>query len=282
MQCLSTKEELRAAIKQHLAANHTIGFVPTMGYLHDGHLSLIRKARSENDIVVVSVFVNPTQFGPNEDLDAYPRDHQRDQALMEAEKTDIAFFPTADALYPDGYSTYVQVEGDITESLCGRSRPGHFRGVATIVTKLFNLVCPTKAYFGQKDAQQVAVIIRMVTDLDMDLEIVPCPTVRESDGLAMSSRNTYLSPEHRGQVPGIYRALQDARAAMDAGERKVPEVVRIVRDGISAIAEADIEYIEVVNAHTLSPLETIGGPVLLAVAVQLGNTRLIDNIQIEV
>lgn len=281
MQCFSTKEELRAAIKKHLAANHTIGFVPTMGYLHDGHLSLIKKARSENDIVVVSVFVNPTQFGPNEDLDAYPRDEERDRALLEGEKTDIAFFPTADELYPDGYSTYVQVEGGITESLCGRSRPGHFRGVATIVTKLFNLVSPTKAYFGQKDAQQVAVIIRMAEDLDMDLEIVPCPTVRESDGLAMSSRNTYLAPEHRRQVPGIYRALQAARAAMEAGESEVPEVVRIIRDGISAIPDADIEYIEVVNAHTLSPLKTIGGSVLIAVAVRVGSTRLIDNIWIE-
>jgi pantoate--beta-alanine ligase len=282
MQCISTKKELRAVVKKLRAANRTIGFVPTMGFLHDGHLSLIRKARSENDVVVVSVFVNPTQFGANEDLEAYPRNHQRDQALMEAEKTDIAFFPTIGELYPDGYSTYVQVEGHITENLCGRSRPGHFRGVATIVTKLFNLVSPDKAYFGQKDAQQVAVIIRMAEDLDMDLEIVPCPTVRESDGLAMSSRNTYLSPEHRRQAPGIYQALEAARAAIEAGERKGSEVIRAVRNGISAIPEAEIEYIEVVDARTLSPLETVSGPVLIAAAVNVGHTRLIDNIRFDI
>jgi pantoate--beta-alanine ligase len=282
MLIFSTKGELRDAIRKLHQSGRSIGFVPTMGYLHEGHLSLIRKARQENDTVVVSIFVNPTQFGPNEDLEAYPRDPQRDQALLEKERIDIAFFPAPQQLYPDHYSTYVQVEGDLTENLCGRSRPGHFRGVATIVAKLLHLVSPQRAYFGQKDAQQVAVVTRMVKDLDMDVQIVACPTVREADGLAMSSRNVYLTPDQRRQAPGIFQALEAARAAILEGERKATEIKRIIRRGINTINDADIDYIASVNANTLSPLVLLDGPVLLAVAVKIGKTRLIDNIRLDV
>lgn len=282
MRSIATKQDLRSAIGELQQADRSIGFVPTMGYLHEGHLSLIRKARSENDVVVVSVFVNPTQFGPNEDLEAYPRDRRHDEALLKAEKVDIAFFPTADELYPKQYSTYVDVEGDLTANLCGRSRPGHFRGVATIVAKLFHLVTPRHAYFGQKDAQQLAVITQMVKDLDLNVRIVPCPTVREKDGLAMSSRNTYLTPDQRREAPGIYQALQAAGRQIDRGERRAAHIRRGIQDRISAIPEADIDYIAVVDGQTLSDVDEIGGKVLIAVAVKIGKTRLIDNIQMDV
>jgi pantoate--beta-alanine ligase len=282
MLIFSTRGELRDATHKLHQSGRSIGFVPTMGYLHEGHLSLIRKSRQENDAVVVSIFVNPTQFGPQEDLEAYPRDPQRDQALLEKESIDIAFFPTPQQLYPDHYSTYVQVEGDLTENLCGRSRPGHFRGVATIVAKLLHLVSPQRAYFGQKDAQQVAVVTRMVKDLDMDVQIVACPTVREADGLAMSSRNVYLTPDQRRQAPGIFQALEAARAAILQGERKATEIKRIILRGINAITDADIDYVAAVHANTLSPVDLLDGPMLLAVAVKIGKTRLIDNIRLDV
>jgi pantoate--beta-alanine ligase len=282
MQIIATNSDLYRAIQSIRQQGQTIGFVPTMGYLHDGHLSLIRRARKENDAVVVSVFVNPAQFGPNEDLEAYPRDHQRDLALLEKEKIAIAFFPTVEELYPPGYSTYIDVEGDLTSNLCGRSRPGHFRGVATIVAKLFHLTAPTNAYFGQKDAQQVAVINRMVKDLDLPVTIVACPTVRESDGLAMSSRNTYLTEDQRRAAPEIYQALKTAAAMIDGGERNVFNVMGSIRRQIGSIEDSQIDYVAIVNADTLSPLEAVEGPVLIAVAVKIGATRLIDNIQLQV
>ena len=282
MQLVYSIAELRAAIDRARAAGQTIGLVPTMGYLHEGHLSLIRRARQENDLVVVSVFVNPTQFGPNEDLAAYPRDTERDTTMMRATGTDIAFFPTAEALYPQGYATYVQVEGPMTQTLCGRSRPSHFRGVTTIVAKLFHLVQPQHAYFGQKDAQQVAVIEQMVRDLNFNLQIVVCPIVREPDGLAMSSRNAYLTPSQRKDACVISQALFEARDKVTAGERRASVISDLIRTRMDAVQDAQIDYISVVDAHTLSDLKTLTGEVLIAVAVKLGPTRLIDNLRLTV
>jgi pantoate--beta-alanine ligase len=282
MQVIDNKMQLRKVLRQMRAGGQSVGFVPTMGYMHEGHAALMDRARQENDVVVVSVFVNPTQFGPNEDLAAYPRDPARDLALMGAHGVDLAFFPSVDDLYPLGYATYVTVEGPMTQTLCGRSRPGHFRGVATIVTKLFHLVAPDRAYFGQKDGQQVAVIQQMVRDLDFDLTIVACPTVREADGLAMSSRNVYLSPEQRTQAPRIAEALFTAREMIAQGERRAAVLTEYIKKSIAAIDSATIDYVSIADAKTLSDLDTLCGEVLIAVAVKIGRTRLIDNIRVEV
>lgn len=279
---IQSKAELRRAVSEAKGKGQRIGFVPTMGFLHEGHLSLMRRARAENDIVVSSVFVNPAQFAPHEDLDTYPRDADRDSALMEAEGVDIAFFPTAATIYPDGYATYVTVEGPLTQGLCGRSRPIFFRGVATVVAKLFNLVTPDRAYFGQKDAQQAAVIQQMVRDLDFDLELVVCPIVRESDGLAMSSRNAYLTPRQRADAPSLHRALRAAEGQVAGGERAAAVIKAGIETRIQALPEAVIDYVEVVNADTMVAVDTIAGRTLIALAVTLGKTRLIDNIQVEV
>jgi pantoate--beta-alanine ligase len=253
-----------------------------MGFLHEGHLSLMRRARAENDLVVASVFVNPTQFAPHEDLDTYPRDTDRDIALMAQEGVDIAFFPTAATIYPDGYATYVTVEGPLTQGLCARSRPIFFRGVATVVAKLFNLVTPDRAYFGQKDAQQAAVIQQMVRDLDLDLTVVVCPIVREPDGLAMSSRNAYLTPQQRADAPALHRALDAAEAQVSGGERTAAVIKAGIETRIETLPEAVIDYVEVVDADTMAAVDTIAGRTLIALAVTLGKTRLIDNIQLEV
>jgi len=282
MQTIQSKSELRKAIKSVKSKGKTIGFVPTMGFLHQGHLSLIRRARAENDIVVVSVFVNPAQFGPNDDLDTYPRDAQRDSDLMAAETVDFAFFPTADALYPKGYITYVEVQGPMTQVLCGRSRPTHFRGVTTIVAKLFNLVSPDRAYFGQKDAQQATVIRKMVRDLDFDLQVVVCPTVREADGIAMSSRNTYLTPGQRTDAPVLRRALNDATKMIVKGERNPVVIRQNIEKQIDGVEGAVIDYVSVVNGHSMEEVKTLNGEVLIAVAVKFGATRLLDNIRVEV
>lgn len=282
MQIIETKSALRDVLKKARNDGQSIGFVPTMGYLHDGHLSLMHRARKENDIVVVSIFVNPAQFGPNEDLDTYPRDADRDQDLMQKAQVDIAFFPDTSQLYPDGFTTYVTVEGTMTKGLCGVSRPVFFRGITTVVTKLFNIVAPDRAYFGQKDAQQAAVIRQMVRDLDFDLEVVVCPTVRESDGLAMSSRNSYLSPRQRSDATVVSQALFEAKAAIDGGERQACVVMDQIKNQIKGVQEAVIDYVAVVDAKTLADLDTLHGEVLIAVAIDLGDTRLIDNIAIEI
>ena len=282
MQIIETQEELRLKIKEARQKGLTIGFVPTMGYLHQGHLSLMHRARQENDIVVVSIFVNPTQFGPNEDLEAYPRDTERDSSLMLKEKVDLAYFPSVQQLYPEGYATYVEVAGPMTQALCGRSRPTHFRGVATIVTKLFHLTQPHKAYFGQKDAQQVAVIQQMVKDLDFDLEVVVCPTVREADGLAMSSRNAYLSPRHRTDAVILSASLFEAREMIAKGERRASVLMEHIASRIGKVPDAAIDYVEVVDAQHLTDVEVLSGEILIAVAVKLGGTRLIDNLRIAV
>ncbi|NOY79304.1 MAG: pantoate--beta-alanine ligase [Calditrichaeota bacterium] len=258
-----------------------IGFVPTMGYLHEGHLSLLRIARKRADVTVMSIFVNPTQFGPNEDLERYPRDFERDERLAREEGCDILFYPSAEEMYPHPYRTYVEVE-EITRVLCGKSRPTHFRGVTTVVAKLFNIVKPHFAVFGQKDAQQAIVIKQMVRDLNFDLEILTGPIVREPDGLAMSSRNVYLSPDERKDALLLHESLTEARRQIDAGERdalKLKKTIeRILRQGKSV----KIDYVEIVDTTNLKPVDKIRGDVLIALAVFVGKTRLIDNIQLTV
>lgn len=282
MQIVKTKSELKSALKALKSGHKTVGFVPTMGFLHEGHLSLVRRAKAENDLVVVSIFVNPTQFGPNEDFESYPRDLERDAKLVEGEGCDLVFAPEPEEMYPKPYMTYVDVEGDLTHKLCGASRPGHFKGVTTVVNKLFNLVKPTRAYFGQKDAQQVAVIEQMVEDLNMNLEIVPCPIVRESDGLALSSRNTYLSPSDRVDALVLSQSLNWAKEAIEAGERNAANLLKGIRDRIEAVSSTEIDYVQIVDARTLEGVETLKGTILIALAVKVGRPRLIDNMRIEV
>jgi pantoate--beta-alanine ligase len=281
MEIIKSKAALRSHLKKMRSTGKSIGFVPTMGFFHEGHLSLMRRARQENDLVVVSVFVNPTQFGPNEDLAAYPRDPGRDTALMQSVDVDIAFFPEAAEIYPRAFKTYVEVQGPITQILCGKSRPVHFRGVTTVVAKLFHLVTPDRAYFGQKDAQQVAVIRQMVRDLDFDLQVVVCPIQREADGLAMSSRNTYLSTRQRSEAVILYRSLRyAARQIQEDGQRSAAAVVRSIEERIHTVPDAVIDYVELVKADDLSALETLEGEILIALAVKFGQTRLIDNLQL--
>jgi pantoate--beta-alanine ligase len=255
----------------------SLGFVPTMGYLHEGHLSLVRRAKAENDYGVVSIFVNPTQFLPNEDFRAYPRDEGRDLALLEKAGIDLVFLPEVKDIYPDDSSTFVIVEG-VSNVLEGASRPSHFRGVATVVTKLFNLVEPTRAYFGQKDAQQALVIKKMVADLDMNLELIVCPTIREEDGLAMSSRNIFLNAEERRSALVLSRALFAAQERWLAGERDGETLRRLMRQMIERVPGVQIDYISVADPITLTELERIKDSALASLAVKIGRTRLIDNV----
>ncbi len=269
----TTFPELRAARAQ---LPEPVGFVPTMGYLHEGHLSLARRAREECASVVVSIFVNPTQFAPTEDLDAYPRDLERDLRLLEEIGVDLVWTPTPEVMYPEGFQTWVTVE-ELTQVLEGASRPTHFRGVTTVVAKLFNGVQPQKAYFGQKDAQQAVVIQRMVKDLNFPVEIIVCPIVREPDGLAMSSRNTYLNPDERQAATVLYRSLTAAAEAFAAGERDADRLRAIVRDMVDAEPLADLEYISCAHPETLQELDGEVERALLSMAVRVGKTRLIDN-----
>jgi pantoate--beta-alanine ligase len=255
-----------------------IGFVPTMGYLHEGHLSMVRRAREDNGTVVVSIFVNPTQFGPGEDFKGYPRDTERDLATLEP-YTDIVFLPSSEELYPSEYNSWVDIEG-ITDVLEGARRPGHFRGVATVCTKLFNIVQPTRVYFAQKDAQQLLVIKKMVKELNMPLEIVTCPTVREPDGLAMSSRNTYLNEEQRQAATVLYRALRLAEQLYSGGERDANTLRRRLTEMIEGEPLAEIDYVSVADAETLKELDRIEKKALVSLAVKIGKTRLIDNLVI--
>jgi len=274
--CVASIAETRAALDLARADGATIGFVPTMGALHEGHLSLIRKARSETGFVVVSVFVNPIQFGPREDLDRYPRDLDRDRVLAAAAGADLVFAPTVGEMYPDGYCTWVEVEG-LTAGLCGASRPGHFRGVCTVVTKLLSICRPERAYFGQKDAQQLAVITRMARDLDLPVQIVPCPIVREADGLAMSSRNVRLSSRERGEAAALFRALSKARDLVLNGERDAALLDGAIREVLAEASLARVDYVEIVRADNLQPVSVVSGECLIALAVWFGDTRLIDN-----
>jgi pantoate--beta-alanine ligase len=255
----------------------SVGLVPTMGYLHEGHLSLVRGARGAEDHVVASIFVNPTQFGPQEDYQRYPRDTDRDLAALERERVDIVFMPPVEEMYPEGFDTHVEVER-LTEVLEGAHRPGHLRGVTTVVAKLFLIVQPHRAYFGQKDAQQLAVVRRMARDLDMGVEVVGLPTVREADGLAMSSRNAYLSPSEREAAPVLSRSLRLAEDLWREGERDAEAIRERMRALIAAEPLARIDYVSVADVETLRELETVDGPALVSLAVRIGTTRLIDNV----
>lgn len=281
MEIFSRIDPLRAYLREQRSHGASIGLVPTMGYFHEGHLSLMRSARQDNDVVVVSLFVNPTQFGPNEDLERYPRDPQRDQRLAAEVGVDAIFAPPPEEMYPPGYATYVEVE-KLSQGLCGQSRPGHFRGVATVVSKLFNIVQPDRAYFGQKDFQQQVIIRRMVRDLNFPLSIVTVPTVREPDGLAMSSRNAYLTPEERRSALALIRSLKAGEALIRSGERQAQKVRQAVAAALGSDPRVRIDYVEVRDPENLELVSTIQGDVLLAVAAFVGSTRLIDNLMVEV
>jgi len=273
MKVVKTIAEMKELRRQ---LSGTVGFVPTMGYLHDGHLSLVKVARAESSIAVVSIYVNPTQFGPREDLGSYPRDLNCDLKLLEEEKVDIVFFPPDEEMYPPGFSSWVDVER-VTERLEGVSRPGHFRGVATVCAKLFNIVQPTKAYFGQKDAQQAVVMKRMAADLDMNLEIVVLPTVRESDGLAMSSRNTYLNPQERQAALVLSKSLSLAKQLWQGGEKDADSIRGQMTALIQKEPLAQIDYVSIADASSLEELKLIDHPALASLAVRVGKARLIDN-----
>jgi pantoate--beta-alanine ligase len=277
--CLSTIVEVRAALDEARARGARVGLVPTMGALHEGHCSLIRAARAENDVVVVSIFVNPTQFGPTEDFTKYPRDIGADVRVVDEAGGDLVFNPSAEEMYAGDHSTWVDVQG-LTDGLCGRSRPGHFRGVCTVVTKLLAICQPERAYFGEKDAQQLAVIQRMARDLNTRTKIVACPIVREADGLAMSSRNIRLSPESRTQAPALNRALRVAQTLVAAGERRSSVVDKAIRATLAEAPLGEIDYVEIVGAENLTPVETIVGTCLIALAVRFGDVRLIDNTRV--
>lgn len=279
MQVTTTIQETREYLKQWKREGKTVGLVPTMGFLHEGHASLIRRCRQENDIVVVSDFVNPTQFGPNEDLEAYPRDFERDSQLCESLGTDLIFHPEPEEMY-ENPCAYVSIE-TLSETLCGKTRPIHFRGVCTVVSKLFHIVAPDRAYFGQKDAQQLAIIRKMVKDLNFDIEIVGCPIVREEDGLAKSSRNTYLNEEERKAALCLSRAVRKGEELIHKGI-SAAEVVDAMKELIQAEPLARIDYVTMVDALTMQPVETVDRSVLTAMAVYIGKTRLIDNFSYEV
>jgi pantoate--beta-alanine ligase len=281
MEVVRTKAEAREAARAARARGARIGFVPTMGYLHDGHLALVRTARSETDFVVVSIFVNPLQFGPSEDFERYPRDEERDLALLESQGVDLVFIPSTEEMYPEPMLTTVHVAG-LTEGLCGATRPGHFDGVATVVSKLFNIVQPDRAYFGEKDYQQLKVIEKMVRDLDVPVVIVPVPTVREATGLAMSSRNEYLNPEERSVAAHLFNALVQAAELYSDGVRDATALTDSVRSYLYEFAETiAVEYVEVRDAETLEEVEYISSPAILAIAARVGPARLIDHVVLE-
>jgi pantoate--beta-alanine ligase len=260
----------------------TIGLVPTMGYLHQGHLALVREARRSCDIVVVSIFINPIQFGVGEDFEDYPRDLDKDSHVLEQEQVDAIFAPSIKEMYPLGYNSFVEVLGEISQKLCAQSRPVHFRGVTTVVSKLFHICLPDQAFFGQKDAQQVIIIEKMVRELNFPLSIVRVPIVREEDGLALSSRNVYLDEEQRAEALVLNRSLQGARELIQSGERNVAKVKSLLEQMIKTSSGANIEYVEIYDARDLAHIEEIHGPILIALAVKFGTTRLIDNLLLEV
>lgn len=274
MEIITTIENIRSIVNHWKDKGYSIGFVPTMGYLHDGHAALIDQARKDNDKVIVSIFVNPTQFGENEDLNSYPRDINRDKSLCEAHKADIIFSPTSDEMYHDRKAFVNIVE--LSDTLCGISRPIHFKGVCTVITKLFNIIQPTNAYFGEKDAQQLAIIRKMVYDLNFPVNIIGVPIVRESDGLAKSSRNTYLSSEERKAATILYKAIQEGKQCIKRGA-SADSIINVMTNIVNTEPLAKIDYISVVDANTMQPVHEITSPVLVAMAVYIGSTRLIDN-----
>jgi pantoate--beta-alanine ligase len=277
MKIIASAKEMTSLSKEVRRSGRTVGFVPTMGALHQGHLSLVRAARDQTDIVVTSIFVNPAQFGPSEDFSKYPRTFEKDSAMLAAEKTDYIFSPSVEEMYPKDATTWVDVE-ELSGKLDGRSRPGHFRGVTTVVSKLFNIVQPDMAFFGQKDAAQVAVIRKMVRDLNLDVEIVVCPIVRESDGLAMSSRNAYLNPEQRKQALVLSQALKKVEKLAVQGERNSEKLIGAGKQVIAEEPSVRLDYFEIVNPDTLDPVADVNQGALVAVAAFVGTTRLIDNL----
>ncbi len=280
MRIAHTIVQARKEIAKAREAHKTIGFVPTMGYLHEGHLSLIGIAKKYSDYIVVSIFVNPTQFGPHEDFSTYPRDFERDSKLCESRGTDLIFAPSVEEMYPQASAIRLEI-AELADHLCGARRPGHFNGVMLVVAKLFNIIQPDVAVFGQKDAQQLFIIRRLVEDLNFPVKIITAPTVREKDGLAMSSRNMYLSPKEREQSTVLYRALQQAKKLVQTGERKAQKIRTEIEKLICSVSEAKIDYIEIVDTQHLQPLESLEGQVLIALAVYFGKARLIDNIILE-
>ncbi|KLO23607.1 pantoate--beta-alanine ligase [Marinitoga sp. 1155] len=277
MEIINNINKMKNIRNELIKKGKTIGFVPTMGYLHKGHLSLVEQARKDNDIVIVSIFVNPTQFGPNEDFDRYPRDMERDMEMLKPFNVDYIFHPSVEEIYPENYSTYVE-EIKLTKVLCGKSRPGHFKGVTTIVSKLFNIVRPTRAYFGQKDAQQFRVLRKMVNDLNMDVQMIEMPIIREHDGLAMSSRNIYLSKEERIQALALNKSLKKAKELYENGEKSAKKIKTEMQKIFNEYPLVKVDYIEIVDEYTLENVENISDKVLIAVAAFVGKARLIDNI----
>jgi len=280
MKIIRTVKEAKEILRAEKYSGKSIGFVPTMGSLHAGHMSLASRSVKENDISVASIFVNPTQFDRKEDLDSYPRNFEADIEMLTKEGIDYVFAPSAREMYFDDYSTFVDVDGSITEKLCGETRPGHFKGVASVVSKLFNIVAPTKAYFGQKDAQQVAVIERMVRDMNMDVEIIPCPIIREEDGLALSSRNVLLSESERKDALVLSKSLFEAKESIEKGQVDSAKIRQKIIDNISTVEYAVIDYVEIVDAKSLNSVDKIDGEILIALAVFIGKPRLIDNIRL--
>ncbi|WP_026573251.1 pantoate--beta-alanine ligase [Bacillus sp. UNC438CL73TsuS30] len=281
MRVIPAVKEMQAEVLNQKAQEKSIGFVPTMGFLHEGHLSLIKKAREENELVVLSIFVNPLQFGPNEDFATYPRDFERDRALAESEGVDFLFYPSVEEMYPNPSSVTLVVQKR-TDVLCGKSRPSHFDGVATVLAKLFHIVQPTRAYFGKKDAQQVAVVEGLITDLNFPVELVPVDIVREADGLAKSSRNVNLLPEDRKQAVVLHKSLLQAKKVMDEGERNPSTLISIIEEMITSESSGRIDYIEILSYPQLLPLERLGGKFIIALAVHFTNVRLIDNFILEI
>jgi pantoate--beta-alanine ligase len=281
VELITTVRDVRATLSQHRAAGESIGLVPTMGAFHEGHLALMRRSRERDNVVVVSLFVNPTQFGPGEDYEQYPRDLDRDSCMAADAGVDLLFTPSVAEMYPPGDSTFVEVTGDLTARLCGAYRPGHFRGVTTVVAKLFNITQPDRAYFGEKDYQQLLAIRRMVRDLGFPLEIVPVPTVREPDGVAMSSRNVRLGPKERQAATALYRSLRKAQELAAAGTLDSEGILSAVREAIAQEPLVKLQYAEIGDPETLAPVERIDGPALLAVAAYVGGVRLIDNTILE-
>jgi pantoate--beta-alanine ligase len=273
--------DMQQKMNQFRLQGKTIGFVPTMGYLHEGHVALLNEARKQNDIVVLSIFVNPLQFGPNEDFDRYPRDIKRDETIAKEAGVDVLFYPDVAEMYPRPLSIKTVVTERV-DVLCGKSRPGHFDGVVTVLMKLFNIVMPHRAYFGMKDAQQVAVVDGLIRDFNFPIELIPVPTVREEDGLAKSSRNVYLSEEERKKAPALYEALQKAKAAVEEGERSPVVIRNLVIDYIKTHTHAEIDYVEIYSYPELKPMQVLSGKVIIAVAVRFTNARLIDNITLDV
>jgi pantoate--beta-alanine ligase len=278
MEIIRIPKVMQETSKGHMLHGRSIGFVPTMGALHEGHLSLVRVSKAENDITVVSIFVNPMQFGPSEDYNQYPRDIEGDLEKLEKEGVDVLFLPDKGHIYPEDFSTTVEVSG-LSERLCGAFRPGHFRGVATVVTKLFNIVSPKRAYFGQKDYQQTVIIKRLVTDLNMDIDIVVCPTIREEDGLAMSSRNLYLNERERAAAPVLYRALREGYKAIKSGIIETEKIKRLMLQVIeSEPLVSEVQYLSIYDPESLEELDRVDKEAIIAGAIKIGNTRLIDNI----